>query len=345
MTIPLLERWQKFLPPLLNNNYNLYRGNRIAVGIPCFNEEITIANVIEDIHKNFPSAYIVVYDNNSTDNTWKVASEALKGQQGEVGLVKNQGKGNVVLRFFSDIEADIYVLIDGDSTYDCSSIKKMVDKVLDEHLDMLVGRRIEVQSDPDNKTYRKGHRFGNLFLTNSVSLIFDQKSDKRNFKDMLSGFRVLSRRYVKSFLTLSSGFEIETQLNVHALQQKMPCGEIETPYFPRPEGSTSKLSTYEDGFKILYTIFKLYSTEKPLLFYTVISITLALFSIIIAVPILREFLETGLVPRMPTALLATGMMLSAIISFFSGLLLQNVTKSRNELQRASYLRYEAPREK
>ena len=323
----------------------MYRGNRIAVGIPCFNEEVTISKVIEDIHNNFPSAFIVVYDNNSTDSTWKVASEALKDKYGEIGFVNNQGKGNVVLRFFSDVEADIYVLIDGDSTYDSSSIKKMIDKVLDDHLDMLVGRRIEVQSDPNNQTYRKGHRFGNLFLTNSVALIFDQKSDKRNFRDMLSGFRVLSRRYAKSFLTLSSGFEIETQLNVHALQQKMPCGEIETPYFPRPKGSISKLSTYEDGLKILYTIFKLYSTEKPLLFYTVISIALALLSIIIAVPILRDFIETGLVPRLPTALLATGMMLSAIISFFSGLLLQNVTKSRNELQRAFYLRYEAPRAK
>lgn len=323
----------------------MYRGNKVAIGIPCFNEEVTISKVIEDIYKNFPTAYIYAYDNNSTDNTWKEASNAIEGKSGEVGFVKNQGKGNVVLRFFSDVEADIYILIDGDSTYDCPSIKRMVDKVLDDHLDMLVGRRIEVLSDPNNKTYRKGHRFGNLFLTNSVSLIFDQKSDKRNFKDMLSGFRVLSRRYVKSFLTLSSGFEIETQLNVHALQQKMPCGEIETPYYPRPEGSSSKLSTYEDGLKILYTIFKLYSTEKPFLFYTVISIALATLSLLLALPILKEFVQTGLVPRLPTALLATGMMLSAIISFFSGLLLQNVTKSRNELQRASYLRYEAPRAK
>lgn len=335
------------LPPprRIHNSTLLYRGNKVAIGIPCFNEEVTISKVIEDIYKNFPTAYIYAYDNNSTDNTWKEASNAIEGKSGEVGFVKNQGKGNVVLRFFSDVEADIYILIDGDSTYDCPSIKRMVDKVLDDHLDMLVGRRIEVLSDPNNKTYRKGHRFGNLFLTNSVSLIFDQKSDKRNFKDMLSGFRVLSRRYVKSFLTLSSGFEIETQLNVHALQQKMPCGEIETPYYPRPEGSSSKLSTYEDGLKILYTIFKLYSTEKPFLFYTVISIALATLSLLLALPILKEFVQTGLVPRLPTALLATGMMLSAIISFFSGLLLQNVTKSRNELQRASYLRYEAPRAK
>lgn len=169
------------------------------------------------------------------------------------------------------MEADLYVLIDGDSTYDCPSLKIMVDKVLDEQLDMLVGRRIEIQPDPNNKIYRKGHRFGNIFLTNSVSWIFDQKADHRNFKDMLSGYRVLSRRYVKSFLTLSSGFEIETQLNVHALQLKMPCGEVDTPYYARPEGSTSKLSTYKDGLKILYTIIKLYSTEKPFLFYSVIS--------------------------------------------------------------------------
>ena len=205
---------------------------------------------------------IYVYDNNSTDKTSVVAKEALKGKRGEIAYVKNQGKGNVVLRFFADVEADLYVLIDGDSTYDCPSLKIMVDKVLDEQLDMLVGRRIEIQPDPNNKIYRKGHRFGNIFLTNSVSWIFDQKADHRNFKDMLSGYRVLSRRYVKSFLTLSSGFEIETQLNVHALQLKMPCGEVDTPYYARPEGSTSKLSTYKDGLKILYTIIKLYSTGK-----------------------------------------------------------------------------------
>ena len=205
---------------------------------------------------------IYVYDNNSTDKTSVVAKEALKGKRGEIAYVKNQGKGNVVLRFFADVEADLYVLIDGDSTYDCPSLKIMVDKVLDEQLDMLVGRRIEIQPDPNNKIYRKGHRFGNIFLTNSVSWIFDQKADHRNFKDMLSGYRVLSRRYVKSFLTLSSGFEIETQLNVHALQLKMPCGEVDTPYYARPEGSTSKLSTYKDGLKILYTIIKLCSTEK-----------------------------------------------------------------------------------
>lgn len=322
-----------------------YRGNKIAIGIPCFNEEITISKVINTIYDNFPFAEIYVFDNNSTDETKKIALEALKGKSGEVNFVKKQGKGNVVLRFFSDVEADIYVLIDGDSTYDCRSIKKMVDKVLDEHLDMLVGRRIEVQEDPNNKTYRKGHRLGNLFLTNSVSWIFDQKSDKRNFKDMLSGFRVLSRRYVKSFLSLSSGFEIETQLNVHALQLRMPCGEINTPYFPRPEGSASKLSTYEDGLKILYTIFKIYSTEKPFLFYFIISLCLVSLSLFLAIPIIKEFLESGLVPRLPTALLATGLMLSAIISFFSGLLLQNVTKNRTESQRACYLLYSAPRSK
>lgn len=324
-------------------NTNLHRGNRIAIGIPCFNEAVTISNVISDLQREVPYAYIYVFDNNSTDDTFEIAQKALLGKMGGVVKVKNQGKGNVVLRFFSDVEADLYVLIDGDSTYDCSSIPPMVDKVLDEHLDMLVGRRVEVKEDPKNKTYRRGHRIGNLLLTNSVSWIFDQKADKRNFRDMLSGFRILSRRYVKSFLPLSSGFEIETQLNVHALQLKMPCGEVDTPYFARPEGSTSKLSTYKDGLRISYTILKLYSTEKPFFFYLIISVLLAFISIVIAIPIISEYLKTGLVPRLPTALLATGLMLSAITSFFSGLLLQNVTKGRIEVQRSVYLQYKAPR--
>lgn len=323
-------------------NIKLYRGNRVAIGIPCFNEAVTISKVISDLHKEVPYAYIYVFDNNSTDDTFELAKEALIDKNGGVIKVKNQGKGNVVLRFFSDVEADLYILIDGDSTYNCSSIHTMIDKVLDEHLDMLVGRRVELEDDPKNKTYRRGHRMGNLLLTNSVSWIFDQKADKRNFRDMLSGFRILSRRYVKSFLALSSGFEIETQLNVHALQLKMPCGEMDTPYFARPEGSSSKLSTYKDGLRISYTIFKLYSTEKPFFFYLTISILLGLTSIVLAIPIISEYLKTGFVPRLPTALLATGLMLSAIISFFSGLLLQNVTKSRIELQRSAYLKYKAP---
>lgn len=326
----------------IGNEVSLYRGNKIVVGIPCFNESVTISRVISDLYHEFPYAYIYVFDNNSTDGTYEIAKNALLGKKGSIIKVKNQGKGNVVLRFFSDLDADLYVLIDGDLTYDSRSIKTMVDKVLDEHLDMLVGRRIEVQEDPQNKTYRKGHRIGNLLLTNSVSWIFDQKAEKRNFRDMLSGYRVLSRRYVKSFLALSSGFEIETQLNVHALQLRMPCGEIDTPYFSRPEGSSSKLSTYKDGLKISYTIFKLYSTEKPFLFYFLISMFLVILSLVLAAPIISEYLETGLVPRLPTALLATGLMLSAIISFFSGLLLQNVTKSRIEMQRSAYLLYKAP---
>lgn len=319
-----------------------YRGNTIAIGIPCFNEELTIHKVINDIFRNFPWGKVYVFDNNSTDKTSQVAREVLKGKNGEVRFVKNRGKGNVVLRFFADVEADIYVLIDGDSTYDCLSLKNMIDQVLDFRFDMLVGRRIEVEDDPNNKIYRRGHRFGNVLLTSSVSLIFDEKSDQRNFRDMLSGYRVVSRRFAKSFLTLSSGFEIETQLNVHALQLKMPCGEFDTPYYARPEGSNSKLSTYGDGIKILYTIFKLYSTEKPLFFYSAIAFLLAIASVILAIPVINEYLSSGLVPRLPTALLATGLMLSAIISFFSGLLLQNVTKSRIEMQRFSYLSHIGP---
>lgn len=325
--------------------FKYYRGNKVAIGIPCYNEEITVRQVIEDIEKYVPFAYIYVFDNNSTDQTFKIASELITPEKGNVIKVKNQGKGNVVLRFFADVEADLYILIDGDSTYDCTSINRMIDKVLDDHLDMLVGRRVEVSEDANYKTYRRGHRFGNLLLTNSVSWIFDEKAENRNFRDMLSGFRVVSRRFAKSFVTLSSGFEIETQLNVHALQLRMPCGEIETPYFARPEGSVSKLLTYQDGFRILYTIVKLYSTERPLLFYGVISILLCVLSVILAIPIISEFMDTGLVPRLPTALLATGLMLSAIISFFSGLLLENVTKARLELQRSLYLNNLGPTEK
>jgi glycosyltransferase involved in cell wall biosynthesis len=297
---------------------------RVAVLVPCFNEEAAVATVVTDFRKALPTAEIFVYDNNSSDRTAVVAREA----GAEVRSERRQGKGHVVRRMFADIDADIYVLVDGDATYDAASAPRMIDKLLTDHLDMVVAFRV----DQVEAAYRPGHRTGNWMLTGFLSSVFGQA-----FKDILSGYRVFSRRFVKSFPVLSDGFEIETELSVHALELALPVAEIETPYFARPEGSFSKLNTWRDGFRILGTILKLYRSEKPLRFFTGIGIFLALVSIGLAIPVVVTYLEQGIVPRLPTAVLSMGLMILALLSVSSGLVLDTVTRGRREIKLLAYL--------
>jgi glycosyltransferase involved in cell wall biosynthesis len=303
-------------------------GLRVAVLVPCFNEEAAVATVVTDFRKALPAAAIYVYDNNSKDRTIEVARAA----GAEVRSERRQGKGNVVRRMFADIDADIYVLVDGDATYDAPSAPRMIDTLVTDHLDMVVGFRV----DRSAAAYRPGHRTGNWMLTRFLSWVFGQ-----SFRDILSGYRVFSRRFVKSFPVLSDGFEIETELSVHALELALPVTEIETPYYARPEGSVSKLNTWRDGFRILRTILKLYRSEKPLRFFTAIGILLALVSIGLAIPIIITFLEEGLVPRLPTAVLSMGLMIVAILSVSSGLVLDTVTRGRREMKLLAYLAHPA----
>jgi len=304
---------------------------RIAVLVPCFNEEAAIATVVHDFRMALPSAEIFVYDNNSSDRTIAVAREAGAQVRGE----RRQGKGHVVRRMFADIDADIYVLVDGDATYDAASAPRMIDALLSEHLDMVVGLRI----DQVRAAYRRGHRTGNRMLTMFLSSVFGAA-----FKDVLSGYRVFSRRFVKSFPVLSDGFEIETELTVHALELALPAAEIDTPYYARPEGSFSKLNTWRDGLRILSTILKLYRSEKPLRFFTVIGLFLALISLGLAIPVIATYLEQGIVPRLPTAMLSMGLMIVAVLSVSSGLVLDTVTRGRREMKLLAYLAQTPSRE-
>lgn len=296
----------------------------IAVLIPCYNEAIAIKPVVEDFRKYLPSANIYVYDNNSSDNTIQVARES-------GAIVRNepqQGKGHVVRRMFSDIEASIYVLVDGDDTYDAASSPMLVKELTDKHVDMVNAQRV---SNSD-KAYRLGHQFGNQLLTGMVARIFG----KRSF-DMLSGYRVFSRRFVKSFPALSTGFEIETELTVHALSLNLPISEVATPYKERPEESESKLNTYQDGFRILWKIILMTKEERPFLFFSIGAVILSVLSLIIAMPVIIEWLDSGLVPRLPTAVLSASVMLLAFLSFTTGLILDSVSRGRRELKRLNYL--------
>jgi hypothetical protein len=302
---------------------------RIAVLVPCYNEEVAIAKVIAGFRKALPDAVIHVYDNNSTDRTVQVARKA----GAVVGNETRQGKGHVVRRMFADIDADVYVLVDGDATYDAPSAPRMVEKLVAENLDMVVGTR----ADREESAYRRGHRSGNYLFTWFVASMFGS-----SFTDILSGYRVFSRRFVKSFPALSTGFEIETELTIHALELGMPVGEIETPYFSRPQGSASKLSTWRDGQRISWTIQRLYRTERPLQSFGIIPQVHAPLSVALALPIVETYLETGLVPRLPTAILATGLMLAAFLALAAGLVLDTVTRGRREMKRLAYLAHRAP---
>ena len=298
--------------------------------LPCFNEEAAIAATVTGFRKALPGATVYVYDNNSRDRTKEVATEA----GAVVRTERQQGKGHVVRRMFADIDADVYVMADGDLTYDPAAAQAMVDLLLAEQLDMVVGIRRHEEKD----AYRGGHVLGNKLFTGLLSRLFG-----RSFTDIFSGYRVFSRRFVKSFPVLSSGFEIETEISVHALELRMPVGEIETIYAARPEGSQSKLSTYSDGWRIFRTIGTLYRVERPALFYGMMGALLLAAAIVLSVPLVVTYLHTGLVPRVPTAILVTGMTIVAVLCFFAGLILDTVTRGRREVRRLAYLSLEAPR--
>jgi glycosyltransferase involved in cell wall biosynthesis len=299
--------------------------------LPCFNEEAAIGATIAGFKAALPGAMIYVYDNNSTDRTRDVAAAA----GAVVRTEKQQGKGHVVRRMFADIDADVYVMADGDLTYDPAAAPAMVNMLLSEQLDMIVGARRHEAKD----AYRGGHVLGNKLFTGILSGLFG-----RSFSDIFSGYRVFSRRFVKSFPVLSEGFEIETEMSVHALELRMPVGEVETAYGARPEGSHSKLSTYGDGWRILKTIVNLYRAERPVLFYGGIGALLVIAAVSLAIPLAQTYLRTGLVPRFPTAILITGMVIIAVLCLFAGLILNTVTRGRREVRRLAYLSLEAPRE-
>ena len=302
---------------------------RIAVLLPCFNEEAAIAKVIAGFRKALPGAAIYVYDNNSRDRTVEKAKKA----GAIVRCERQQGKGHVVRRMFADIDADIYVMADGDLTYDAKAAPAMVRQLLADELDMVVGTR----EHEAKEAYRGGHVLGNRVFTGLLARLFG-----RSFSDIFSGYRVFSRRFVKSFPVLSEGFEIETEMSVHALELRMPVGEVATTYGARPEGSESKLSTFRDGWRILKTIATLYRVERPVLFYGSIGALLTIAAIILAVPLILTYIDTGLVPRFPTAILVTGMVIVAVLCFFAGLILDTVTRGRREMRRLAYLAQPVP---
>jgi glycosyltransferase involved in cell wall biosynthesis len=276
-----------------------------------------------------PEAAVYVYDNNSTDRTREVAAAAGAIVRSE----RMQGKGNVVRRMFADVDADIYVMADGDATYDAGAAPELVRRLIDEQLDMVVGaRKSEVE-----EAYRRGHRLGNRLFTHLLASLFG-----RSFTDIFSGYRIFSRRFVKSFPALSRGFETETEISVHALELAMPVGEMVTAYGARPEGSHSKLSTWRDGLRIMRTILHLFRIERPVLFYGGFGLLLGLLALILAVPLVITYAKTGLVPRFPTAILVTGLMIVAFMSFAVGLILDTVVRGRREVRRLAYLALPAP---
>lgn len=296
----------------------------IAVLIPCYNEELSIQQVILDFQKFLPEAKIYVYDNNSTDKTAEIA----KKTGAIVRAESRQGKGHVVYRMFGDVEADYYLMVDGDGTYDISMAPQMINILINERCDLVNGKRIE--SDIDN--YRQGHRFGNWMLTGLVASIFSAQ-----FSDMLSGYKAFSKKFIKSFPSLSKGFEIETQITIHALEMNMPVREINTKYTNRLEGSESKLSTYKDGFKILYAILLLVIREKPFIFFGLISASLSATMLLLFIPIFISFQETGLVPKFPTLILIGALGTASLICIITGLITESLTMARKELKRLIYL--------
>jgi len=303
----------------------------IAVILPCYNEEAAIGKTVRDFRAALPTAKVYVYDNNSTDRTVDAARDVGAIVRSEM----RQGKGNVMRRMFADVEADIYVLADGDDTYDASVAPALIKKLVEEGLDIITGRRVH----SDAAAYRAGHLWGNRMLTGLTAVMFNVK-----LGDMLSGYRVMSRRFVKSFPFTAEGFGIETELTVHAVRLLIPMAEVDTAYKERPVGSVSKLSTYRDGFKILFTIAQMLREERPLLFFSTIAALFAAVSVAFGTSIVIEFARTGLVPRLPTAILATGLMLVAFLSLTSGLILDTVTRGRWANKRLAYLSMRGPQD-
>jgi glycosyltransferase involved in cell wall biosynthesis len=302
---------------------------RTAVLVPCFNEALTVAETVTGFAAALPGATVYVYDNNSTDDTCARASAAGAVVRHE----RMQGKGNVVRRMFADIDADVYVLTDGDATYDASAAPTLIARLRAENLDMVVGRRVH----SDHAAYRRGHVLGNRLLTRFLALLFGTR-----FSDILSGYRVFSRRFVKSFPSLARGFEVETELTVHALNLGLPTGEIDTVYLARPAGSASKLNTWRDGLRILRLMLTLFKDERPLAFFSIVSAILALVAVVLAVPVIETFFQTGLVPRFPTAILSASIMILAFLSLVCGMVLDTVTRGRREMKRLAYLAEAAP---
>jgi glycosyltransferase involved in cell wall biosynthesis len=302
---------------------------RIAVLLPCYNEEAAIARTVAGFRAALPGALVYVYDNNSGDRTSERAAEA----GAIVRTERMQGKGHVVRRMFADVDADVYVMADGDSTYDSAAAPELVARLIDDRLDMVVGAR----NSQVEAAYRRGHRLGNRLFSAILSGLFG-----RSFTDIFSGYRIFSRRFVKSFPALSRGFETETEISVHALELAMPVAEIVTAYGARPEGSQSKLSTWRDGWRITRTILHLFRIERPVLFYGSFGLVLALVAIVLAAPLAVTYVHTGLVPRFPTAILVTGLMILAFMSFMCGLILDTVVRGRREVRRLAYLALPAP---
>jgi glycosyltransferase involved in cell wall biosynthesis len=304
---------------------------RVAVLIPCYNEGLTVADTVAGFRAALPAAAIYVYDNNSADDTAARARAA----GAIVRREPMQGKGNVVRRMFADVDADVYILVDGDATYDAAAAPRLVDRLLDERLDMVVGRRVHQADD----AYRRGHVLGNRLLTWFLALLFTPR-----FTDILSGYRAFSRRFVKSFPALAQGFEIETELTVHALNLGLPVAEIDTVYLARPAGSHSKLNTWRDGLRILRLMVTLFKNERPFAFFTLAAVVLAALAVVLALPVFETYLQTGLVPRFPTAILSASIMVLAFLAFVCGLILDTVTRGRREVKRLAYLAEPPPAE-
>lgn len=306
-------------------------GARVAVMVPCYNEAATIVRVVEDFAAALPGAVVYVYDNNSSDDTAALARAAGAVVRSET----RQGKGHVVRRMLADIDADVYVMVDGDATYDPADAPRMVRMLLDDQLDMVVGARQPV--DDDGEVYRRGHTAGNAVFSGGFRRLFAS-----SFTDIFSGYRVMSRRFVKSFPMTAGGFEIETEISAHAVEVDAACAEIPTRYGSRPADSHSKLNTYKDGWRILLAGLRYYRQLRPMRFFGGIFLALTLLSLVLAFPVIRDFIETGLVPRFPTAILAASIQIVAFISLTAGLVLDGVSQNKRETRKLAYLRYPAP---